>query len=59
MQLELVDNMSQKLLSAILSAIAEAEEVKIAVAFVSTSGIALIDSALKRCLDRGGYTSNG
>lgn len=55
MQLKLVDNMSRKLLSAILPAIREAEEVRIAVAFVSTSGIALIDSALKRCLDRGGY----
>ncbi|HIP96939.1 MAG TPA: hypothetical protein EYH32_06975, partial [Anaerolineae bacterium] len=55
MQLELVDNMSRKLLSAIVPAMEKAEEVRIAVAFVSTGGIALIDSALKQCLGRGGY----
>jgi len=55
MHLELVDNVSRELLSAILPAIEEAEEVRIAVAFISTGGIALIGSALKQCLDRGGY----
>jgi len=54
MRVELLDNVSRKVHSAILPAIQAADEVRIAVAFVSTRGIQMINSALQACLDRGG-----
>lgn len=54
MQVSLVDNLSRKLLDTILPVIARSEECKIAVAFVSVGGIALLESAFHRCLQRNG-----
>jgi len=54
MQLELIDNISRTLLTAILPAVEKAEDARIAVAFVSRGGVDLIDPALQQCLGRNG-----
>jgi HKD family nuclease len=54
MEVELLDNVSRTLSSAISPTIEAADDVKIAVAFVSNRGIEMIDPALQTCLQRGG-----
>jgi len=56
MEIELVDNVSRKLLYALQPTIEQSEEVKIAVAYVSIQGLALLESAIRQCLEKGGYT---
>jgi|GEM_PF-1031584 len=55
MRIELVDNISRKLLHAILPAIEQSEECRIAVAFVSVEGLSLLEPAFRGCLEKGGY----
>ncbi len=54
MQLELIDNVSRKLVTAIVPALERAQDARIAVAFVSKGGVDLIDAALQQCLSRQG-----
>ncbi len=54
MKVSLVDNLSCKLLDTILPVIAQSEDCKIAVAFVSVGGVALLESAFHQCLRRNG-----
>ncbi|RLA95059.1 MAG: hypothetical protein DRG83_19020 [Deltaproteobacteria bacterium] len=55
MQVEIVDNISRKLVSVLLPAIEQSQEVRIAVAFVSHRGLSMIEPSVKRSLQRGAY----
>ncbi|MDZ7337345.1 MAG: phospholipase D-like domain-containing protein [candidate division KSB1 bacterium] len=54
MKLTLVDNTSTKLLESLRSAIDRAAECRIAVAFISSSGLALLEDVIRRCVAREG-----
>lgn len=54
MDIKIVDNLSQTLLDVISPSIAQAEECRIAVAFLSTGGLAMVEPALHQCLQRNG-----
>lgn len=54
MELQLLDNRSQTLGEAISSALAESEDSRMAVAFVSAQGLGLLEPALQQCLKRKG-----
>lgn len=53
MQIQIVDNVSRKMASAIAAAIQHSAEIKIAVAFVSRSGLSEIRAPLEAALHRG------
>lgn len=55
MRIELVDNISRKLVDVILPAIEQSQECRIAVAFVSAGGFSLVEPAFRQCLQKGGY----
>lgn len=55
MKVRLVDNLSVRLLDEISPVIAQSRDCRIAVAFVSTGGLALLASDFQRCLERHGY----
>lgn len=55
MQLSILDNGSKNLLSALLPAIEQSKETRIAVAFMSKGGLSAIDTAIDYCLKKGGY----
>lgn len=54
-KIELVDNISRRVLDSIVPAIAQSDECRIAVAFMSSAGLSLLEPALRECLGRGGY----
>ncbi|MBE0415041.1 MAG: hypothetical protein IBX36_00665 [Dehalococcoidia bacterium] len=53
-QVSFADNVTQKLLATLASKLPYAQELKFAVAFVSSSGLALIEPYLRQCLERSG-----
>ncbi len=53
MEITLLDNRSRSLLGDILPAIAQSQECRIAVAYVSQTGLHLLQPALHECLERG------
>ena len=55
MKVKLVDNMSVRLLDELSPAIAQSNDCRIAVAFVSTGGLGLLASDFQRCLERNGH----
>ncbi len=55
MEIELVDNLSRNLLEALQPAIEESEECKVAIAYVSSGGFSLLQSAIRKCVAKGGY----
>ncbi len=55
MEIQLLDNLSRKLEGAISSALVEAEDSRMAVAFVSAQGLQLLEPSIRRCLERAGY----
>lgn len=55
MKIRVVDNVSCKLLDVIQPSIEQSEECRIAVAYLSMRGVGLIESAIRRCLENGGY----
>ncbi|MCX7767201.1 MAG: phospholipase D-like domain-containing protein [Candidatus Sumerlaeia bacterium] len=54
MEIELIDNQSCKLFNVIEPVIAQSEECRIAVAYVSIRGLKILEPAFYRCLERGG-----
>lgn len=55
MEIQLLDNLSNKLVDAVSPVLTESEDARIAVAFVSMQGLELLGPAIQRCLDRRGY----
>lgn len=55
MQIQVIDNATRSIESVLSPAIKRANEVKIAVAFVSRRGLATIEPAIQTVLDGGGY----
>jgi len=55
MQLEIVDNVSQHLVSVLSPEVGQAQEAKIAVAFVSRRGLSMMETPIAQCLELGGY----
>ena len=53
MRIQVIDNVVGDMLTTLSSAIGDTQDVRIAVAFISRAGLAMIDSALKLALDRG------
>jgi HKD family nuclease len=54
MQIEIFDNLSREFGSGLLPAVAAAEDVRIAVAFLSGAGVRSFEPAAMQCLERGG-----
>lgn len=55
MKVQILDNISSDVVSGLSSKISEAEDTRIAVAFVSRPGLSLIESAIDTSLQSGGY----
>lgn len=55
MRAQIIDNISRRMGTFLSSSIKQAEEVKIAVAFMSQRGLDMIGDALDHCLQSGGY----
>lgn len=55
MEIQLLDNLSRRLEDAILPALAESEDSRMAVAFVSAQGLQLLEPSIQRCLEGAGY----
>jgi len=55
MKIELIDNISKKLVDVLLTLINSSRECKIAVAFVSAKGFSLIEEALHECIKKNGH----
>lgn len=53
-EVELVDNSARKLLDTIRPVMAQSDDCRIAVAYVSFRGLELLDPAIRECLERGG-----
>lgn len=54
MEIELIDNQSSKVLDTVEPVIAQSEECRIAVAYISSRGLKMLEPALRQCLERGG-----
>jgi len=57
MNVQIIDNISQNMASILSSAIRESEDVRVAVAFISQSGLDAIRSSLETNLRAGGHSS--
>ena len=55
MKIELIDNISKKMLDVLSTIINSSRECKIAVAFVSAKGFSLIEEALHECIKKNGH----
>src|SRR5437867_13137936 len=55
MHIQVIDNATQSMASVLPVAIEQSREVKIAVAFVSRSGLDIIEPAIQSTLEAGGY----
>jgi HKD family nuclease len=55
MRIEIINNDSKKLVESLLQAMAKSNRLRIAVAFVSTGGISLLEQGLQDCIKRNCY----
>ena len=55
MRIEIINNDSKKLVESLLQAMAKSNRLRIAVAFVSTGGISLLEQGLQDCISRNCY----
>ena len=53
MQVKIVDNVTRSMASVLVPLVAESQDIRMAVAFVSRRGLALINDAVRTALDRG------
>lgn len=54
MDISITDNINNKLVDVLIPSLAQASEIKIAVAFAKYSGFTLLEDEIRRCLEKGG-----